>query len=70
MKPTPTEQKLLDAILCEVRNVATTFEQLSIHIDPYVRGGGLSVCFAYNGVGRSEHFEGPIRRTRKPRRAR
>lgn len=70
MKPTPAEQQLLDLVLHEVRNVAATGEQLAIYVDPWSAGNGLSVCVAYNGAGHSEQIEGPVRKARKPRRAR
>lgn len=64
-KPTPAEAKFLELVLREVRHVMSTKEQLAIHVDPYVDGSGLDVCFAYNGEGWQTPIDGVVRKQRK-----
>lgn len=65
---TPAEQEILDIVLRELRDCASTREQLQILIDPYVTGGGANICISKSAVGYSQNVDGEITRRRSRRR--
>ncbi len=68
---TPFEQAVLDVVLVELRCAMRIGEQLSILIDPWVRGGGTYVYATPNDRGKTyEVANEPPPRPRKTRRRR
>lgn len=57
--PTVFEQRVLDILLRELRRAVRMKGQLSITIDPFVRGGGAHIFASPNATGHTYTVEVP-----------
>lgn len=65
MKPTETEQAVLDLVLREMRHAVAVRSQLEIMYDPWVGDCGVYVNVSHSTTGYQTEFAGPIRGRKK-----